>query len=75
MARRANRGRGGKKNSNLSVKRVLVDLDASRFLDCEADLSIEEVNCEALAAEDMPSSQLVGQVGSIEGYSRFGETF
>jgi hypothetical protein len=66
MAKRANRGRGGKKNLTLTKKKLLVDLDeASRFSDCEVDLSNEEV----MAAEDVPSLQPVGQDGSIEDVS------
>ena len=67
MARKANRGRGGRKqNPTLQTKEASVDLDeTSRFSDCEVDLSTEEV----MVAEDEPSMQLVGQVGSIEDVS------
>jgi hypothetical protein len=63
MAKRANRGRGGKKNLTLNKKKLLVNLDdTSRFLGCEVDLSTEEV----MAAEDVSSSQPTGHDGSIE---------
>ena len=67
MARKANRGcGGGKKNTTLLMKEALVDLDeASRFSDCEVDLSTKEV----MVAEDMPSLRQVGQDGSIEDVS------
>jgi hypothetical protein len=66
MAKRANRGCGGKKNLSLNKKKISMDLDdASRFSDCEVDLSTEEV----MAAEDVSSSQSVGQDGSIEDVS------
>jgi hypothetical protein len=66
MAKRANRGRGGKKNLKLNKKKLSVDLDdASRFSDCEVDLSTEEV----MAAEDVSSSLPVGRDGSIKDVS------
>jgi hypothetical protein len=49
VARKANRGRGGKKISKVLVKEAIVDLEnASRSVDCDADLSEEEENCENL---------------------------
>jgi hypothetical protein len=49
MARKANQGRGGKKISKVLVKEATVDLkNASRSVDCDADLSEEEENCENL---------------------------
>lgn len=49
MARRTNRGRGGKKNSKLHEQAVNVALDVdSRSLDRDVEVSVEEENCESL---------------------------
>jgi hypothetical protein len=67
MARRANRGRGGKKNSKVNLQEVKVAMaDASRSVDCEVELSEEEENCEPLDCGDV-TSKLDAQGLLVEG--------
>jgi hypothetical protein len=52
-----------KKNPTLLMKEALVDLDeASRFSDCEVDLSTEEV----MAAEDVPYLQRLDRMDQLK---------
>ncbi|XP_059439870.1 uncharacterized protein LOC132172399 [Corylus avellana] len=65
MAKRANRGRGGKKVSKLLLKEASANLEvASRSLDCEVDLSEEEEIC-----EDVDASKLDIQSFPVESSS------
>ncbi|XP_059441594.1 uncharacterized protein LOC132173929 isoform X2 [Corylus avellana] len=64
MAKRANRGRGGKKVSKASLKDASANLEmASRSMDCEVDLSDEEEICDHLTklCEDGEASKLDAQ--------------
>jgi hypothetical protein len=49
MARKANRGCGGRKISKVLAKEVTIDLEvASPSADCDVNLSEDEENCENL---------------------------
>jgi hypothetical protein len=64
MAKRANRGCGGKKVTKLMLKEASADLEvASCSLDGEIELSEEEETCENLTevCEDVVSLKLVAQ--------------
>jgi hypothetical protein len=56
MAKRANRGRGGKKNSKLLVKEASVVMDdVACSLNYDVKLSEEEVSCESMECRDVIS--------------------
>jgi hypothetical protein len=56
MAKRANRGRGGKKNTKLLAREASTVLgDASLSLDCGAKLSEADENCDSLNCEGVVS--------------------
>jgi hypothetical protein len=71
MARRANRGCGGKKNLKVNLKEVEnTRKDASRSFDCDVDVSEEEDNFESLVCGDqfeMDAQRLPGIQSSVVG--------
>jgi stress response protein YsnF len=75
MAKRANRGCGGKKVTKLMLKEASADLEVSsrslNYDNCEVELSEEEETCENLAVvcEDVDSSKLAAQRLVVENNS------
>jgi hypothetical protein len=56
MAKRANRGRGGKKNSKLLVKEASIVMDDVAWsLNYDVKLSEEKVSCESMECRDVIS--------------------
>ena len=71
MTKQANKGRGGKKNSKLLVREDAVVLqDASLSLDCGAELSEADENCDSLNCEgvvsDLEVQRVAGSVSAVE---------
>jgi hypothetical protein len=67
MAKRANRGRGKKKNTKLLAREASAVLeDASLSLDCGAELSKADENCDSLNCEGVVSElEEQGVAGSV----------
>jgi hypothetical protein len=59
MARRANRGRGGKKISKVNLKDAKVVMeDVSRSEDCDTELSEDEENCNSRNCGDQLNNEV-----------------